>query len=150
MFTENERNEFLEDGLTEEEIDVLESSMALAETIEMLPKDVTKFIEEYKTKIPDDTVNSMRAMAYAAEHDPKFFNELMALSFVMAYDDEQNPKQKQVKTMDNLSDDEYLRVKHRFFDTLDGLSESESKEFLNLIVNITPEQKKDMIDRLKR
>lgn len=149
MFTESERKEFLEDGLTEEEIDVLENTMALTETVEMLPKDIESFIEEYRTKIPDDTVNSMKAMAYAAEHDPKFFNELMALNFVMAYEDSQNPTPKQVKTLDGLTDDEYARVKHNFFHTLAGLSESEQKEFLNLIVNITPEQKQDMINRLK-
>lgn len=150
MFTENERKEFLEDGLTEEEIDILEDTMALTDTIEMAPSDVEKFIEEYRSKIPEDTVNSMKAIAYAAEHDKKFFQELMALNFVMSFEDNQHPTKKQVKTLDGLSDDEYKRVRHNFFNTLAGLSESEQKEFLKLIVNITPEQKKDMIDRLKK
>lgn len=150
MFTDEQRKEFRDDGLTEDEINLLENSLALADTIEMLPKDMDAFLAEYKSKIPEDTINGMKAIAYAAEHDQKFFKELMALGFVLNFAEGSTSKPREVKTLDNLSDEEYNRAKERFFSTFEGLSDKEKLEFINMIVNITPEQKEDMLDRLKR
>jgi hypothetical protein len=149
MFSDEQRKEFLEDGLTNEEIEVLESTLALTETIDMIPDDVEKFIKEYESKIPADTINGMKAIAYAAQNDPRFFSQLMALNMAMSYDDTQNQTHKQVKVLDELSDEEYLRAKHNYFKTLASLSDRDRKEFLSLIMNITPDQKADMIERLK-
>ena len=150
MFSEAERQEFLNDGLSEQEIELLESTMELSETVEMIPENVAAFIDEYKTKIPDDTINGMRAIVFAAQHDPKFYNELMALNLAMAYEDSENPSKKQVKVLEGLTNEEYKRASDNYFKTLAGLSESDRTEFLNLIVSITPEQKADMINRIKR
>ena len=149
MFTDEQRNEFRNDGLTEEEIDLLENTMALADTIEMLPKDKDAFLAEYKAKIPEDTINGVKAIAYASEHDQKFFKELMALGFVMNFADDSTPNKREEKTLDNLTNEEYNRAKDRFFSTFEGLSDKDKMEFVNMIVNITPEQKADMLDRLK-
>lgn len=149
MFTDAEKREFAEDGLTEEEIDLLENAMALSETIAMIPENVEAFIEEYKTKVPDDTINGMRAIAFAAQNDPKFYTKLMALNFAMSYADEQEPSKEQPKTLNSLTDEQYIAASKNYFETLAGLSENDRKEFLNLIANITPEQKADMIERLK-
>lgn len=150
MFSEAERQEFLNDGLSEQEIELLESTMELSETVEMIPENVAAFIDEYKTKIPDDTINGMRAIVFAAQHDPKFYSELMALNLAMAYEDSENPSKKQVKVLEGLTNEEYKRASDNYFKTLAGLSESDRTEFLNLIASITPEQKADMINRLKR
>ena len=150
MFSESERQEFLNDGLSEQEIDLLESTMELSDTVEMIPDDISAFIEEYKGKIPDDTINGMRAIAFASQHDPKFYGELMALNLAMAYEDSQNPTQKPIKVLEGLTDEEYKNASDNYFKTLASLSEEDRKEFLNLIANITPEQKTDMINRLKR
>ena len=150
MFTDEQRNEFIEDGLNEEQIALLENTMALVETIDMMPKDVNSFIEEYKTKVPDDTINGMQAIAYAAEHDPKFFKELMALNLAMNYADREEPQTRNQKMLDNLSEEEYKRAEHNFYHTLANLSDKDKREFLNLLVNITPEQKDDMVERLKK
>ena len=148
MFNEEQRKELVEDGLSEEEIELLENTMALSETIEMLPDDVSAFIEEYKTKVPDDTIRGMEAISYAAQNDPRFFGKLMALNVAMNYADEQSPKP-EAKEMLGISDEEYKKASENYFKTLASLSESDRKEFLSLITNITPEQKKDMLDRLK-
>ena len=149
MFTDAERREFVEDGLTEDEIDLLENTMALSETIAMIPDDVAAFIEEYKTKIPDETINGMKAIAFAAQNDPKFYTKLMALNTAMSYADDQNPNETPAKVLEGLTDEEYKKASHNYFQTLASLSESDRKEFLTLIANITPEQKADMIERLK-
>ncbi len=148
MFNEEQRKELVEDGLSEEEIELLENTMSLSETFEMIPEDVSAFIEEYKTKVPDDTIKGMEAIAFAAQNDPKFFTELMALNVAMGYEYDQNsiPEPKQ---MEGLTDEEYKKASDNYFKTLAKLSDSERKEFLTLIANITPEQKADMIDRLK-
>ena len=148
MFNEEQRKELVEDGLSEEEIELLENTMALSETIEMLPEDVSAFIEEYKTKVPDDTIKGMEAIAFAAQNDPKFFTELMALNVAMSYENDQNAGLKQ-NEMEGLSGEEYKKASENYFKTLASLSDSDRKEFLNLITNITPEQKKDMLNRLK-
>ena len=149
MFSEEQRREFVEDGLTDEEIDLLENTMALSETVAMIPDDVASFIEEYKTKIPDDTINGMKAIAFAAQNDPKFYSKLMALNVAMSYADDQNPRVAEQKMLDGLTDEEYKTASSNYFKTLASLSESDRKEFLNLIANITPEQKADMLERLK-
>ena len=148
MFSDEERNEFLQDGLTEEEIDLLENSLALSETIAMIPDDVVAFIEEYKTKVPDDTIRGMEAIAFAAQNDQKFFTKLMALNVAMSYEDDQNSSSEQ-KEMEGLTDEEYKTARDNYFKTLAGLSDSDRKEFFNLIAKITPEQKADMLERLK-
>ena len=150
MFSEAERQEFLNDGLSEQEIELLESTMELSDTVDMIPDNIAEFIEEYKHKVPEDTINGMRAIVFAVQQDPKFYNELMALNLAMAYEDSQNPKQKTVAVLEGLTDEEYKRASDNYFKTLAGLSESDRTEFLNLIAKITPEQKADMINRLKR
>lgn len=148
MFSDEERNKFLQDGLTEEEIDLLENSLALSETIALIPDDVVAFIEEYKTKVPDDTIRGMEAIAFAAQNDQKFFTKLMALNVAMSYEDDQNSSSEQ-KEMEGLTDEEYKTARDNYFKTLAGLSDSDRKEFFNLIAKITPEQKADMLERLK-
>lgn len=150
MFSDAEKQEFLSDGLSEQEIELLESTLELSDTIEMIPDDINAFFEEYKTKIPDDTINGMRAIVFAVQQDPKFYGELMALNFAMAYEDSQNPSQKKANVLEGLTNEEYKRASDNYFKTLASLSESDRTEFLNLIANITPEQKADMINRLKR
>ena len=150
MFTDEQRKEFLDDGLTEEQVDLLENTMAFSDTVDMVPKDLDAFFAEYKSKIPEDTANGMKAIAYAAEHDPKFFKELIAMGFVMNFAEDQTQKVREVKTLDALTDEEYNKAKDRFFTTFEGLSDKDKLEFVNMIVNITPEQKADMLERLKK
>jgi hypothetical protein len=149
MFTEEQIKELVDDGLSEEEIALLENSMALSETIAQIPENVAEFIEEYKTKVPDDTIKGMEAIAFAAQNDPEFFTKLMSLNIAMAYENDQNPSAAHPKAIEGLSAEEYQTASHNYFETLARLSESDRKEFLNLIANITPEQKQDMIARLK-
>lgn len=150
MFTELERKEFLDDGMTEEEIDCLDRALAFCDTIDMVPKNIEGFIEEYKTKVPDDTINGMRAILYSAEHDPEFFKKLTALEMAMACGEEIEPRpEKPAPILEGLSDAEYKKVSDNFFNTINGLSEPDKREFLKLITNLSSEQKSDMIDRLK-
>lgn len=151
MFSEEERKEYIEDGLTDDEIDLLESSLAMSETVKMIPDDIEAFLEEYKAKIPADTLNGMKALAYAVEKEPEFFKKLMALDIALDYDISKNQgnEQKQFPVLEGLTDEEYETAKKNYKNTLSKLTESDRNEFLKLMVNLTSEQKTDMIERLK-
>ena len=51
MFSEEQIREFKEDGLTDDEIEVLGNALALTATVNMLPDDIESFIREYEQKL---------------------------------------------------------------------------------------------------
>lgn len=148
MFSELERKEMISDGFTEEEIDTLERGADICQTLDMIPDDVEGFIKEYKSKIPEDTTNGLKALAFAAENDSEFFKKLMALNIVIM-NDAGEAKIPEVKTLDGLSDKEFANLNRNFYKTLSELSTSDRKEFIKLISNITKDQEEDVINRLK-
>lgn len=148
MFSELERREMINDGFTEDEIDTLERGMDICQTLDMIPDDIEGFINEYKSKIPEDTVNGLKAITFSAENDPEFYKKLMALNIVIM-NDAGEVKIPEVKTLDGLSDKEYANLNKNFYKTLSELSASDRKEFIKLISNITKEQEEDIINRLK-
>lgn len=146
MFSELERNEYLADGLSEEEIDLLEEVFADCETIDLIPDDVKGFIEEYKKKIPEDNIEGMKAILNTAIEEPEFFKKLMALDDAMSADSSTSLS---LAKLDNLTQEEYNRASKNYFKTLSSLSEKDRQEFINVIINATAEQKQDIIERLK-
>lgn len=152
MFTESQRKEFIEDGLSDEEIDTLENALAMSETIDLLPDDIEAFIKEYESKIPDDTMGGIKAILFAAEKDPKFFNQLMALNLALATEMNENvPTQKLEETIiTKLPDNEYKKASENYFRILSSLSASDRDEFMKLVMNMNEEQKTDMVDRLTK
>ncbi len=149
MFSEEEIREFKEDGLTDDEIEVLENGLALAETVYMLPDDIESFIREYEQKVPSGKDGGMRAVFETAQKDPEFFQKLIALDVVLAEEIEKEPIPPEKKTIiTELSDEDYKKARDNYFEILANLSESDRKEFLRLISEITPEQKHDMVSRL--
>lgn len=149
MFSEEQIKELKNDGLTDEEIEAFEDAFALKETVDMLPENIEEFIKEYESKIPDDAVQGMKATFELAQKDPEFFNQMMALNIVMASEMEETPIRPAEKTfVTELPQKEYETASKNFFNTLVNLSEEDRKEFLKLIAEITPEQKKDMVSRL--
>ena len=149
MFSEEELKELKEDGLTDEELEILENAWALKETIDMIPDDVEKFIREYEQKSPSGKNSGIRGLFELAQKYPEFFQKMIAFDIVMAEEVEKAPMLKQSKTIiTELSDEDYKKVSDNYFKILASLSETERKEFMNLISNINPEQKKDMVSRL--
>ena len=149
MFSEEELKELKEDGLTDEELEILENAWALKETIDMIPDDVEKFIREYEQKSPLGKNSGIRGLFELAQKDPEFFQKMIAFDIVMAEEVEKAPMLKQPKTIiTELSDEDYKKASDNYFKILASLSETERKEFMNLISNINPEQKKDMVSRL--
>ena len=149
MFSEEEIREFKEDGLTDEEIEVLENALALTATVDMLPDDIESFIREYEKKLSTGENSGIRRVFELAQKDPEFFKKMIALDIVFAEEVENAPMLKPQKTIiTELSDEDYKKVSDNYFKILASLSESERKEFLNLISNIDAEQKKDMVSRL--
>lgn len=151
MFREEERKEFVEDGLTDEEIDMLESTLALCETVELIPDDIESFLKEYEKKVPADTLGGMKAIVESAEKDPEFFKKLIALDLAIDYDINQRKEdvKKPSDILDGLTDEEYKKASENYFNTISKLTDEDRMEFLKLITNLTQEQKTDMIERLK-
>lgn len=155
LFTELERKEFIEDGLTEDEIDSLEAALSMSETAKLLPEDVEKFInEEYMKKIPSDNIKGFEAICSSAENDPEFFKKLMALDIAMsleANEAENNVLKEQQKTIvTELPDEQYETARRNFAQVVRGIKDSDRKEFANMMINLTEEQKADMVQRLTR
>lgn len=146
MFSELERNEYLADGLSEEEIDLLEEAFADCKTIDLIPDDVKGFIEEYKRKIPEDNIEGMKAILNTAIEDPEFFKKLMALDDAISADSSTSLN---LAKLDNLTQEEYNKASENYFKTLSSLSEKDRQEFIKVIINATAEQKQDIIERLK-
>lgn len=146
MFTESERNEYIADGLSKEEIDLLEDALADCETIDLIPDDIEGFINEYKKKIPEDNIEGMKAILNSAIEDPEFFKKLMALDDAMSAGAKDSLN---VAKLDNLSQEEYDRASRNYFKKLASLSESDREEFIKMISNVNDEQKQDIIERLK-
>lgn len=155
LFTELERKEFIEDGLTEDEIDSLEAALSMSETAKLLPEDVEKFInEEYMKKIPSDNIKGFEAICRSAENDPEFFKKLMALDIAMsleANEAENNVLKEQQKTIvTELPDEQYETARRNFAQVVRGIKDSDRKEFANMMINLNEEQKADMVQRLTR
>ena len=149
MFSEEEIKEFKEDGLTDDQIAILQDAMALKDTIDLLPDDIESFIKEYESKIPKDAIEGMRATFELAQKDPAFFRKIVALDMVLATGVEEAPKIEQNETIvTKLSPDEYKKASKNFFKTIASLSDNERKQFLKLIAGLTEEQKEDMVSRL--
>lgn len=145
------KEELIADGLTEEEVEMFLTTDALADTVEMLPDDIESFIKAYEQKIPADAVEGMRETFALAQSDPDFLRKIVALDLAMAHGiEEQPPKPAEKTIITELPKNEYERVSKNFFKILANLSDSDRKEFLKLITNLTAEQKEDMVARLNR
>ena len=156
LFTELERKEFIEEGLTEDEIDSLEAALSMSETAKLLPEDVEKFInEEYLKKIPSDNIKGFEAICRSAEEDPEFFKKLMALDIAMGLDANEagnaNLLKEQQKTIvTELPDEQYETARRNFAQVVRGIKDSDRQEFANMMINLNEEQKADMVQRLTR
>lgn len=151
MFNEEQIRELKEDGLTDEQIEMFADALALKDTINMLPDNIEPMIRAYEQRVPEDAIQGLRATCELAQREPEFFRQLIALDIALASQAEipaAAPAEKTIIT--NLSDKEYETASKNFFGTLASLSETDRKEFLKLIANITSEQKEDMVSRLIR
>ena len=108
MFSEEEIREFKEDGLTDEQIEMLDQAMAWKETVDLLPDDIESFIRKYEQKIPEDAIEGMRETFALAQSEPEFFKQIVALDLVMAGEVEDEPVKPAEKTIiTNLPKEEY-------------------------------------------
>ena len=144
------KEELMADGLTEEESDLLLDALALKDTVNMLPDNIESLVKEYEEKVPADETQGMRKMFELAKKEPELFRQIMALEMVLSQGDDQ-PEIKGDKTfVTELPDKEYETFTNNFAKKLAGLSGDERKEFLKLIVNLTTEQKQDIVSRLSK
>ena len=151
MFSEEEIREFREDGLTDEQIELLSGVMDIADTVEMLPNDIEGLVREYESRVPADTIEGMKAICEMIQKDPEMFQQIVALDLVLSNSVNLQSKNEQQKTfVTELSDEEYKIAHENFFKTISELSEEDKISFLKLLENITEEQKKDMVSRLTR
>ena len=147
MFNDEQIKELKEDGLTDEQIEILGDAFALKETVDMLPDDIEAFVRKYESRVPGDAANGMRATFELAQTDPEFFQQIVALNVALA-DDSEEELDAEKTFVTELPEKEYQTASKNFFNTLVNLSKEDRVEFLRLLANITPEQKKDMISRL--
>lgn len=146
MFSEEE---LINDGLTPEEAEMFMDTLAMSETINIIPDDVDGFLKKCDEKIPAGTAEGMKAIFEYAEKDPEFFKQLVALNIALGTELNNKEVKVNIPTLDGLSDEEYRTAKANYFSTLSKLTNEDRTEFLKLITNLTPEQKSDMIERLK-
>ena len=79
-----------------------------------------------------------------------FTAAFMALATLVMLDHEDKlPVGKLDPTFANLTPEELQAAERRFFETLGSMSKDKQQQFMNLIKNITPEQKADLLDQLK-
>ena len=150
MFNEEELRE---DGLSEEEIEILSDAFAFKETVDMLPDDIEAFIRECDKRIPENTADGMAYIFDMAEKDPEFFKKLMALDIVMSSSIDEIPENNsdsETSELLKLPPEQRKTVESNFFKTMANISGSEKKEFMKLMANLTPEQKSDLITRLSK
>ena len=150
-FSEQEINEFKEDGLTPEEIEILEDAMASAATVAEAPEvsELSDFVKKYNEKIPDDLRKAYVEILDSAKTDPEFFKKLMALEMVMSYETGDKEPAAEPKTIiTELSDSDYQKASEAYFGTLAKLNDKQRAEFLEMIKNLNEEQKKELLDRL--
>lgn len=151
MFSEDQIQDFKANGMTDDEIEILQNAMALKDTVDMLPDDIEGFIREYEQRISVDSVSGVKELFELAQKNPDTFQKLVALDIIMAVASQSEPKTSENEKIETgLTDEEYKTASKNFFSTLASLSDEDRKEFMKLIANITPEQKADMIDRLKK
>ena len=149
MFSEEEIREFKEDGFTDEEIEAIADAFALKQTIDMIPEDIESFAKEYQEKITASENQGMLGFFELAKKDPEFFQKMIALDIALAGETEKQEIKQEEKSLESqLSDADYETAKSNFAETILSLSDSDRKEFMKLIANITPEQKADIVARL--
>ena len=150
-FSEQEINEFKEDGLTPEEIEILDNAMASVATVAESPEvsELSDFVKKYDEKIPDDLRKAYVEILDSAKTDPEFFKKLMALEMVMSYEAGGKKPAAAPKTIiTELSDSDYQKASEAYFGTLAKLNDKQRAEFLETIVNMDETQKKELVDRL--
>lgn len=140
--------------LTPEERDILESALAVAETVEMLPDDVTTLLTRFEELTANKTeYEAVRKLFELAQDDPAYFSRLMALvdiaedvaeSGAVSFDATGN------ENIESLSDEEYSRAEARLFESLVKMTPDNRKEFVEVLEKRTPAQEKAMLDELKK
>lgn len=149
MLSEKEIKEFKEDGFTDEEIEMISDAFALKQTIDMIPEDIESFAKEYEQKVTASENQGMAGFFELAKKDPEFFQKMIALDIALAEETEkQELKPEEETIVTELSGEDYKTANSNFAETILSLSDSDRKEFLKLIANITPEQKADIVSRL--
>ena len=150
LFTEADFEEMLKDGMSEEDIEVIKDAMALAETVDLLPNDITKLTDLIEA-LPDEYGQAVEAISALAEKNPRLYAEFMALVTVVVADHEETtlPVKKVDPALAHLSPEELEVAEQRFFQTIGSMSKEQQQKFMDLIRNITPEQKADLINQLK-
>lgn len=146
MFSEEE---LINDGLTPEEAEMFAETLALSETINMIPDDIDGFLKKCEEKIPAGTTEGMKAIFDYADTDPEFFKQLMALNIALGTELNNEEVKLNIPTLEGLSDEEYKTAKANFAKTISKITDKDRAEFLELIANLTDEQKAELIDRLK-
>ncbi|MBO5344633.1 MAG: hypothetical protein J6A51_01930 [Clostridia bacterium] len=149
IFTNSDYEEMLADGMSEETIETLKDATALAETIDMIPSDVSK-LTDLMSALPDNYEDAINSIAVLAEKNPKLYSELMALaSLALANND--SVVEKQVDPMlAALPEEERKQAEEKFFETLASLSPEKKEEFLKLLKTMSPDQKSDLIRELTK
>ena len=149
LFNDADFEEMYNEGMSEEDIETLKDALALAETVDLIPDDVTKLTDLIET-LPDEYSVAVTAISALAEKNPRLYTEFMALSTLVMLDHEDNlPAGKLDPAFANMTPEELQVAERRFFETLGSMSKEKQQQFMNLIKNITPEQKADLLDQLK-
>ena len=149
MFSEQELKILKEDEFTDEQIEQLSDMMDFADTIDAIPDDVEKLVKEYENRVPEDTIEGMKAICEMIQKDPKTFQQIVALDLVLSkVVDIKSDKNAEKTIVTELSDEDYKKAHDKFFSTLSSLSVEDRKSFLRLLETINEEQKKDLVSRL--
>ena len=150
LLTEQDYKNLAKDGLTEEEIEILKDASAIAETLNILPDDVGEVFNKYEqmpTKTYGETIEGLIAIA---QRDPKFFAQLMAITDLVASDNQADVEIKPDPALANFSDEELDQAMKRMYSTLQSLTPEKHAEFMALLQKITPAQKVALVKDLLR
>lgn len=148
LLTEEDYFDLQQDGLTDEEIEILRDASSVVETMNILPENPADVFTKYEaipTKTYAETVEYVMGLA---QTDPTFFAQLIAVTDLVSSGEQVNFENIQDPALANFSDEECEMAMKRLYSTLSTLPKEKHSELMNLLQRITPEQKQILIKDL--
>lgn len=149
LFTNADYEEMLADGMSEEDIEILKDATALAETVDMIPDDVST-LTDLMSALPNNLSDATFAVSSLAEKNPKLYAELMALTSLAIANNDSEVVPVSDPLLADLSVEDRDAAEERFFQALASMDETKKAEFIKLLQNLSPEAKGDLIQQLTK
>lgn len=150
IFTESDYEEMLKDGtMTAEEVELMKSATAIADTMAILPDDATEVLKKLEALTPSQSGEEVSRILSLVQSDEKFFVQLMTLAEI-ADSTNDGVEATNDPLITALSDEEYSNVEKNFLENFASMSFEKRKELIAMLNGLTDAQKADLINQLKK